>query len=835
MNSEENYLDQLLNSFTANSAPERTMAEVMAERGIKMPTPEPEPVPTPEPTIEVETAFEPVEAHVIESVDEQVPVKPEAVFIADDEPLSLDEPIFAEDAVISDILSAGGEAEINSDTLADMLDLLDSPEMFTEANDILDPVRKGATSEEELDQLLASVMVEEPAVEEEIPVVEEPVIEEESLVVEEPVAEAEPQVDLDAMLADLDIQIDGDSPSEEAIALGEPAVSDDLVLGDVPSEDELAAMFASLENGEDIMPIEQSEPETSSESSSGSDLEALMAGLEEINSAPDPEPSDSDNVLSGVDNDNLDEASQDDLAALLAGIGDDSLNVDQSDDSNTSEFSAIDALDSIGDSGEDLLNLLEGIDDTTSPSDYDEIGALLNGESEESTPKKANPVKNIFSKLPFFGKKKKKGNADSDEGSDAPADSSNEENDLDDISELAELAGLNTPDAESVAAVDVAEMDALLESVDGDADYLAELEQLEDKSEGKKGKKAKKKKEKAEPDPNKPKGFFGRLLDLLTEEIDGEDEEEGKPIEEISNADIMDAVDAENGEAGKKGKKKKEKKKKDKGKGKAKDAEGAEDGEGADGDGGDDKKKGKKKKEKKVKEPKEPVEKVKSKPLLSKKAFIGLVAFCATLIAATLILSIVLPDHSDLKRGRMLYYQQDYEGVYESFYGKKLNSSDQILFDRASNLLMLQRRLDSYNARLLLDEPVEALDSLIEGVHIYQVLLPKVDSAIRGQFDSIYSEITMVLSGRYGLSVEDCLSLYNIDEATYTDVLYAIVYENVRYTPGMSFERPADVEAFTGDSVIDGVDDGSAEESADIEQSQGLADMLPQEMDLNSL
>ena len=571
------------------------------------------------------------------------------------------------------------------------------------------------------------------------------------------------------------------------------------------------------------------------------------------------------------------DASQDDLAELLAGLdlgnddnADDEVGVgdtlSETETANASETadaeeavraneepSAVDLFNSMGESDEDLLALLEGIDENPSgdeisyDSSNDEIGELLDNPKgkKRKKGKKEKKEKKPFV-LPFFGKKKDKttDEIDSDENLERLVTDS-------DLSENAIVdENVNDSVAEDVAAEilpDENQLEALLSSIGEDGEPVESSETEDSKTEdsentdskakkGKKDKKAKNKKAKATDGEGaeKKQGFFAKLLALLTEE---EEEEESGEVKELSNEEILEQLDSENPEDlpdknAKKGKKAKKEKKGKKGKEAAK----SEDGEGGDEEGGSaDGKKGKKpKKEKKPKEPKEPKEKEPTKRVLSKKATICLVAFCMTLVAAVVIFSSILPEHAEVKKARNAYYLKDYDTVYSNLYGKKLNESDAIIFERANSILMMERRYDSYVNRMKLGDKVAALDSLLEGVNVYGKLAPEANIDTLSELNQTYQSILSALESEFGMTESDAVAVYAIeDKGEYTDKLYSIVYDPVWYLPGeepsVSEEaEPSDAGANTVEETAD--DTESAEESG-----AELEDMLPEEEEINSL
>lgn len=301
----------------------------------------------------------------------------------------------------------------------------------------------------------------------------------------------------------------------------------------------------------------------------------------------------------------------------------------------------------------------------------------------------------------------------------------------------------------------------------------------------------------------KKKGFWKRLIDELTREE--EESEIKEPVDE--NEEILKELEAEDQikekEKNKKGKKEKKKKEK-KGK-KNKDAvtdEGNED-TATEGEG---KKKKKPKREKKAKA-EEP--KVKSRKILSKKMFFALISFCATIIAAVVLLSIFLPDYADKKNARTSFYTGDYYKVYELLYDKNLNQSDQLIFERANVILKLQRKLDSYELNKKIGQEAEALDALLQGALKHDEILSDAAYGAEEELQVLYYVILDHLNQDYGINEEEAREINSCDSETYSRKIHSVVN-------GEGF--PAQGQ--------------KADEEGKTQDNNELQDILPEEEDL---
>lgn len=260
----------------------------------------------------------------------------------------------------------------------------------------------------------------------------------------------------------------------------------------------------------------------------------------------------------------------------------------------------------------------------------------------------------------------------------------------------------------------------------------------------------------------KSRGFWGYLVEVLLRE-----DEETKNGENLGeNEEILKELEIEDQEnTGKK--KKKEKKEKKKNKKTGRDPKEKE----------TETKKKKKKRPEKEKKKKEKVEGPKEKPIkvLSPTALFVLIAFCATLIASVVLLSIFLPDYADKQNARNAFYAGDYNKVYELLYDKKLNQSDELLYNRANIVLQLQRRLDSYNFNRKTGKEAEAMDALLQGVVRYRELMSGETYGASDELMPIYQTILDHLNTDFGISEEEAIEINTYDSEAYTQKIYAII------------------------------------------------------------
>ena len=285
-------------------------------------------------------------------------------------------------------------------------------------------------------------------------------------------------------------------------------------------------------------------------------------------------------------------------------------------------------------------------------------------------------------------------------------------------------------------------------------------------------KKASKKKkggsaENASEEEKKP-GVFGKLFNVLTEDLVPEPTEEELEAEKAAK----EAKKQENLTKKEEEKAAKEEEKK----AKAEEKEAAKKAKAEEAE--------KKKKEKQAakeaklaaKKAKEEAAGPKPKRIPPKKWAIGAV-FGISVGGAILVASNVLSTQGYLQKAKNAYYEGDYKTAYLSTYGMELNDSDnQLIQKKSETISKLQRRYDSYETNLKLGREVEALNALLEGITTYDYINADAEQyGVLSEVDAIKSNILSTLSTKYGLNEEDARILLEVEDPTvYTMALYLI-------------------------------------------------------------
>ena len=586
---------------------------------------------------------------------------------------------------------------------------------------------------------------------------------------------------------------------EEASA---SAVDDDP--NKMMSPDDIAALVASMSGGDEA-PVEEPvvaetpAPVVSDDPNkmmSPDDIAALVASMSGGDEAPVEEPVVEETPAPAVDDDPNKMMSPDDIAALVASMsGGDEAPAEEPVDVEAPAESTTAALEE---------------DDPYKTMSQEEINALIgmDGEAPKSTEDEPKQDNNISEEVDL--------NSDMDafddllgggfdlEGKMTSDSSDTDHMGLDEIEEQLRMAaaGADEPDPldedTDVVSIlqnlgesdpDLSDLGDYLQKSDNnellDNSILEKMEKAgmddsddeeeEDPKAGKKKKEKKPKKEKTgsifdifkkkkEPKESgtasesqekkeKKPGFFARLLQILTTEPEEETEipEEKQTKLSGENEAILKELDAEDAAASK-GKKKKEKKAKPK-----------------------KEKPPKPVKEKKPKKPKKekPVE-VDNSRKIPKKYIRRTFALSFSILAAILVITLYVPSLVTLRQARNAYYDADYKTAFLSMYGKDLNDSDRLIYERSRLLVMLDRKYESYENYRAMGMRKEALDALLQGVKRYGEFKDTAKELnVAPEFSEIYIKIIAALNGDFDMTEEEAVETLGFSAVDYTGKLEA--------------------------------------------------------------
>lgn len=300
----------------------------------------------------------------------------------------------------------------------------------------------------------------------------------------------------------------------------------------------------------------------------------------------------------------------------------------------------------------------------------------------------------------------------------------------------------------------------------------------------------------------KKPGLFARLMSLLTEEVEEEDESakgaktgENSNLISDENQNILDQIDAEDEGKKKKGKKVKEKKVKEK-----------------------KEKKPKPKKEKKPKE-KDNGKKI-PKKYITVSMFLGISIF-----AALFLITSYVPELMNMAKARESFYNGDYNDAFLTMYGKDLNESDKLIYDKSRTIILMDRKYESYENYKAMGMEYQALNALFSGLEKYHELESlAIELSVIDNLKLTRNNIISALAS-YGVSEAEAEEVINYSDLDYTLKLEAIL-AGEPYT--LKYDE---YQAMFGlGSMV--MDAGAFEEEAG---SDSMPDLLPEEQEyLNS-
>ncbi len=283
------------------------------------------------------------------------------------------------------------------------------------------------------------------------------------------------------------------------------------------------------------------------------------------------------------------------------------------------------------------------------------------------------------------------------------------------------------------------------------------------------------------PEPEKSKGFFGRLFSRGKKSEQPEEnslidtdsilDETGSVMDDIDslglsdfgfggdlNIDSLSSESTEETEEAEDKKAKKEKKKKEK----------------------------KEKKPKKEKEPKEKKKKPVRPPVMEEKIRItplGLVLSLSVITASVCLIYFgagFFSYNRNIDKATGYYVDKNYTKAYAVLAGMDLKDSDQAFYQQVVTVMKVEKHYNEFNTYYKLKMNAEALDSLIRGVKAYDSVIDKAREL--GTFDQTTSSLGKLvdcLSSYYGMTESEARQLSQMaDRAEYSRIISGKVSGN---------------------------------------------------------
>ena len=639
---------------------------------------------------------------------------------------------------------------------------------------------------------------------------------------DEPNLNSQPIINNDVMdIPDEPVAEVKEEPLEELIESQVAATSETPEISDtgVLSADEIAALFASMENEDTAEEVTESFAEVQAEPQE-----------EIVESQAEPVVETSEVSNTGV-------LSADEIAALFASMGNDEPMAEEtvseevpveeiSEDVVSSEDGGALTREELEELGlGDIADVLtESVQENSAPEEStQQIVEIPDFDSDEEM---FLEIENVDEMLEATARLAEQESASSDAGAQVEEDIMSMLTQFEEESVLESLAAQE----ESAKAAEVAVNMALEEEDNGIPEELLEEAETDKKSK-KKAKKEKVKKEKVKKEkPVKEKKNKVSLKDKLTAFM-FEEGDEGEV-----NPEVADEMSEEEKPA--KVKKEKASKKDKKAKKDSKKAGNADENAAIEAELAEEDKKAKKKKEKVPKEKKkkkvvisektpaqEAAERREARHSIGAKGIVATLLVCASLLGLILVGTYFVPRYLSLQAARVAFYAQDYEETAMRLEGRKLNDSDRIMYEKASLLFGLEERYHQYEVYEKRGLAKEALDELLQGVIACNEELILVEQlGIEAEWKLIKDQFIQALAERYGMdpvTVEAVCALRN--------PYYTVAVENI-----MAGRPYDDMSAYGGEESVaeepseDGVETPAVGEDTGL-NPEDMEDLLPEE------
>jgi len=154
----------------------------------------------------------------------------------------------------------------------------------------------------------------------------------------------------------------------------------------------------------------------------------------------------------------------------------------------------------------------------------------------------------------------------------------------------------------------------------------------------------------------------------------------------------------------------------------------------------------------------------------------------------------IFPKASFVNLGKSQYKKGDYSAAYSTFAGlTKLDDESQQMYDASAMIMRLARKYDSYNEFMSRGKKLEALDSLIQGIGLYNYLLPDArEMGVDFLMTDTYNKILSALTDDFGVSIDSANEILNEpNKIQYTLKLMDIVDPDWKYNTALQLDAKA--------------------------------------------
>lgn len=148
----------------------------------------------------------------------------------------------------------------------------------------------------------------------------------------------------------------------------------------------------------------------------------------------------------------------------------------------------------------------------------------------------------------------------------------------------------------------------------------------------------------------------------------------------------------------------------------------------------------------------------------------------ASILAALLVITLYLPALFNMGGARQAYYENDYKTAFLTMYGKDLNDSDRLIYQRSRVIVLLDRKYESYENYMRMGMPREALDALLQGVKRYDEIKDSAaELGVEEQVNEVWTKILAALSAEYGITEQEAHEILAYSPVDYTRRIDAAV------------------------------------------------------------
>ena len=153
------------------------------------------------------------------------------------------------------------------------------------------------------------------------------------------------------------------------------------------------------------------------------------------------------------------------------------------------------------------------------------------------------------------------------------------------------------------------------------------------------------------------------------------------------------------------------------------------------------------------------------------------VIFFATIGILTVFGSMLLSRTTSLNNAENLFASGDYLKAYDTVQTASMFKEDEVLYRRIRICSQIQKEIKSYTNYTSMGMKLEALDSLVKGIHHYDTNQAEAQTlGISDQVDALKNQITASLGNDFGVGEQEARELLAIaDRAEYTGRLQQMV------------------------------------------------------------